>query len=68
VIVSLYWGEGTKAQPSRLSISNTDPSIIKFFIVWTKESLKIPETKLRIHLHLYRDMDIKKQFSFGRKL
>ncbi|MFA5084103.1 MAG: hypothetical protein WC475_01810 [Candidatus Paceibacterota bacterium] len=63
----LYWGEGTKAQPSRLSVSNSDPSMIKFFIVWMEKSLKISKTKLKIHLHLYRDMDIKKAAQFWSK-
>lgn len=63
----LYWGEGTKTQPSRLSISNADPSIIKFFIIWMEKSLNIPKTKLKIHLHLYQDMDIKKAIQFWSK-
>ena len=31
----LYWGEGTKNLPYRLSLSNTDPNVIKFFIYWS---------------------------------
>ncbi len=52
----LYWGEGTKTTPTCTSISNTDPSVLCFFIRWL-ESLGVSKDKLRIKLHLYRDMD-----------
>jgi len=60
----LYWGEGTKSQPTMLSVSNTDPSVIKFFITWLTKSLKLPKEKLKVHLHLYKDMEIEKEISF----
>lgn len=60
----LYWGEGAKSQSATLSISNTDPSVIKFFITWLIKSLKVPKIKLKVRLHLYEDMDIKKETQF----
>jgi len=63
----LYWGEGAKRQLTELSISNTDPSIIKFFINWLTKSLRIPKRKLKIQLHLYSDMDIEKETNFWSK-
>lgn len=62
----LYWGEGTKNQ-SRLSISNTDPSVIKFFITWITRSLKFPKKNLKVQLHLYKDMAIEKEINFWSK-
>lgn len=59
----LYWGEGSKHH-GHVSISNTDPRIIKFAIHWMINALKIPKEKLRIGLHLYKDMDISKQIEF----
>jgi len=64
----LYWGEGTKSQSSILSISNTDPSVIKFFIVWLTKVLKLPKNKIKIQLQLYKDMDVKKEVSFWSKI
>lgn len=64
----LYWGEGYKSQLTKLSISNTDPSIIKFFINWLIKSLKIPKEKLRVQLHLYKDMDIEDKINFWSKM
>ena len=54
----LYWGEGAKTRVSDLCISNTDPGVIQFFILWTTTCLKLPREKIRIHLHLYSDMSI----------
>jgi len=64
----LYWGEGSKSSQAALSISNTDPSIIKFFIYWSTKYLKVPREKLRIQLHLYKDTNIKKEKDFWSKM
>ncbi len=63
----LYWGEGSKSQKGRLSISNSDPSVIKFFIAWLNKSLLVPERKMKVHLHLYKDMEIEKEINFWSK-
>lgn len=60
----LYWGEGTKAGMSALFLANTDPSMIKFFIRWVTQSLGIPKSRLRIRLHLYQDMEVKKELAY----
>ncbi len=63
----LYWGEGTKHKMDRLSVSNTDPAIIKFFIRWLRKALGISKKKIRILLHLYSDMNIKSEIEFWSK-
>lgn len=64
----LYWGEGTKCRRDGLSISNTDPSVIRFFIRWLNKSLNIPREKMRVGLHLYKDMNIDREMKFWSKL
>ncbi|MCK4520878.1 helix-turn-helix domain-containing protein [Candidatus Parcubacteria bacterium] len=64
----LYWGEGAKVGMCRLSVSNTDPSIIKFFMDWLIKSLKVPKEKLKVHLHLYKDMNIAKEIKFWSEI
>ena len=66
--IFLYWGEGSKSHPTDLSVSNTDPSIIKFFIDWLTKNFSVPKEKIRIHLHLYADMDIKQEINFWSKI
>lgn len=63
----LYWGEGGKTQKDVLTISNSDPAIIKFFIRWLNRNLRVPKNKMRAYLHLYNDMDINKEIDFWSK-
>ncbi|MFH1292457.1 MAG: hypothetical protein ABIH87_04670 [bacterium] len=60
----LYWGEGTKSHTTDISLSNTDPAMINFFIKWVVEYLKVPRAKLKVHLQLYEDMNINKEINF----
>lgn len=61
--VFLYWGEGEKRHGA-VSISNTDPRIIKFALHWMISSLKISKDKIRASLHLYNDMSIEGSTAF----
>lgn len=60
----LYWGEGSKSHPATMTVSNTDPSMIKFFIKWLSVCLDVKKAKLKVHLHLYSDMDIETEIKF----
>lgn len=60
----LYWGEGTKVTSSHISISNTDPKIIKFALHWYVSALKVPLEKIAVLLHLYSDMNIENETTF----
>lgn len=60
----LYWGEGSKSRMTDLTISNTDPAMIKFFIKWLSVCFKVSRTKLNVQLQLYGDMDIDKEIKF----
>ena len=64
--ILLYWGEGFK-RAREAGITNTDPSIIKFFLYWLINFWKAPKEKVRIQLHLYSDMDIVKEKLFWSK-
>jgi transposase-like protein len=62
----LYLGEGDKRDYSKIALANTDPGIIKFFVQWLNEFLGIPKNKMKIGLHLYENMDIKKEKEFWK--
>ena len=62
----LYWGEGGKTQKSEISMSNTDPAVLKFFIKWIS-LLKVQKDKIRIVLQLYSDMDEKEEKEFWKQ-
>jgi len=64
----LYWGEGSKSQKAaKVFISNTDPSLIKFFIYWLEKSMNVSRDKMKIALQLYSDMVIDKELNFWAK-
>jgi len=63
----LYWGEGRKGFRGVISLNNTDPKVVKFYLKWLTQSLKISKEKIRVTLHLYQDMDIKSSINFWRK-
>jgi len=62
----LYWAEGTKMTRYTVALTNTDPSMLRFFIKWL-HALGVPPHKLKARLHLYTDMHIKKQTMFWAK-
>ncbi|OGI95380.1 hypothetical protein A2917_02340 [Candidatus Nomurabacteria bacterium RIFCSPLOWO2_01_FULL_42_17] len=62
----LYWGEGTKMQKGSVVLTNTNPSMLKFFIKWL-ELFNVKRKNLKIKLHLYSDMNIKKSIGFWSK-
>ncbi len=66
--LGLYWGEGAKARGASLSMSNTDPSLIKFFIFWLIKSFSIAKENLKVNLQLYKDMDVEKEIYFWQNV
>lgn len=61
--IFLYWGEGSK-QRGIVAISNTDPRVIKFALYWMTKILGMSKEKVYIRLHLYNDMDSKRETNF----
>jgi hypothetical protein len=60
----LYWGEGGKTTMTNVSLANTDPAMLRFFLTWLY-ALGVPKEHVRVKLHLYADMDIKKSHNIG---
>ncbi len=59
----LYWSEGTKRTSSVIEMTNTNPYMLKFFVEWFKQ-LDVNPEKIKVRLHLYEDMNIKKQTEY----
>ena len=60
----LYLGEGGKANYTQISLANTDPKIINFFIKWIIDFLGVTKEEIKAELHLYENMDIEKEKKF----
>lgn len=63
----LYWGEGTKAAPGRVEMSNTDPDVIKAFMDWMA-CLGVAASDMRFRLHLYSDMDVVSETTYWSEI
>jgi len=62
----LYWAEGSKTKNFSIALTNTNPAMLVLFIRWLK-FFGVPKSKLKVHLHLYSDMNVKKQMNFWSK-
>lgn len=47
-----------------ISLNNTDPQVLKFTLYWMIYALEIPRGRIKVTLHLYNDMDVKKEMRF----
>jgi len=63
----LYWGEGNKAARHVLSVNNTDPAVMKFYLYWLIKALGVKKDKIHIYLHLYKDMDKEMEIDYWVK-
>ncbi|OGN12852.1 MAG: hypothetical protein A3D48_00140 [Candidatus Yanofskybacteria bacterium RIFCSPHIGHO2_02_FULL_43_17] len=62
----LYLAEGSKKDDYHITITNTDPNVINFFIRWLQEFFKVPKSSMRFQLQLYPTMDIPKEIEFWK--
>lgn len=65
--LAIYWGEGEKANKGRVSVVNSDSTLIKTVAVFFRKCLMIPEEKLRAALFIYEDHDEVKLKDFWSK-
>lgn len=63
----LYWGEGGKTSLSEISLSNTNPAVIKAFMRWAEQALGVDRDRIVIKLQLYSDMDLQKEMEVWAK-
>jgi hypothetical protein len=64
--IFLYMGEGSKTTKGTTAVTNTNPKILKLFIKWLNLH-NVKKEKIKVQLHLYSDMDPKKQVAFWSK-
>jgi len=62
--LALYWGEGGKTLYSNLTFANTDPRMIKFFLIWLRQAIHYPDDHIKTKLHLYKDMNIEEETEY----
>lgn len=59
--VGLYWSEGSKSKPYRLSeraiFMNSDPDMIRVYLTWLR-LLGVSDERLRFHVHIHESADV----------
>jgi transcriptional regulator with XRE-family HTH domain len=63
----LYAAEGDKKSRAEIAFSNTDSAMVLFFARWLEKFLDIEQSRLRIQLHLYENMDVRAEESYWKK-
>ena len=62
---ALYWGEGNKKD---FGLTNSDPDLIKVFILGLRNIFKITTDRLRLSIRIYKDLDKEKCLNFWSKI
>ncbi len=65
--LGLYWGEGTKKNLRTIRLGNTDPYLVRAFLIFLRKIYSIDNSKLRFALQIFTDMDQKKEEKFWRE-
>lgn len=64
----IYWCEGAKGADNMLKFANSDPTLVKFFLVMLDKGFNIRSDKFRAMIHLHDYHNEKKQIDFWSKL
>lgn len=54
--IGLYWGEGNKRNKSSIRLGNTDPRLIRVYIVFLNKIYGIDKDKLKFGLQIFSDI------------
>ena len=64
LVLGLYWGEGRKTSKRALSISNSDPHLLKHFQNFLLNIYQVNPNKIKYYLQTFNDNDIRKSVNF----
>jgi len=64
----IYWCEGAKNHYSGVRFTNSDPKLVKTFLVLFRASFDLDESKFRVCVHLHGYHDASKQLDFWSKV
>jgi hypothetical protein len=60
---ALYAGEGAKTDGSVI-FANSDPAMIRLFLVWLRRFFAVEEARLRLRLYLHEGLDLEDALRF----
>jgi len=54
--IGLFWGEGNKRNKSSIRLGNTDPRLIRTFLIFLDKIFRVNRAKLRFGLQVFSDI------------
>lgn len=59
--VALYWAEGSKEKEGRpgsgIKFTNSDPKMVKFFMLWLEKVLKISKDRIAFEIYIHKNYE-----------
>lgn len=65
--IGLYWGEGTKANKYSVRLGNSDPLLIKTFIIFLNHVYGVDKKDLKFGLQIFSSMNKNKSLAYWTK-
>lgn len=62
--VGLYWGEGNKAHQNAVRLGNTDPELLKLYILFLTELCGVKKESLKFDLQIFSDINVNSALSY----
>lgn len=56
--LGLFWGEGNKRNKNSVRLGNTDPDLIRLFIIYLRSAYNIDIEKLNFSIQIFDDLDV----------
>lgn len=66
-VMMLYWGEGDRKTRHAVRIGNTDPRMLRLFVLFLRDICSVPEKKIKAHVLIYKDLDREEMKQFWSK-
>lgn len=70
--IMLYWAEGAKEKEHSVGhptvFNNSDPRMIRLFVKWLNEIVKIPKADLKFSIYIHETADAGKALNFWSKI
>lgn len=66
--VMAYWTEGSKTKDHLVQLTNSDPIFIKFILKWLRKVCGVQSEKLKVHLRVHPDVNIKEAEQYWSRI
>ncbi len=66
--IMAYWTEGSKTKDHLVQFTNSDPVFVKFTLKWLRKFCGVQSEKLRVHLRVHPDVNIKEAEQYWSRI